>query len=597
MKRWHMLRMITSFWFLSVGLFLFGAPVPVSVEEVGGTWKLMREGKPYLIKGAGGHTNLELLKQCGANSIRTWGVDAKTKEILDAAHEQDLTVTVGIWLAHLNHGANYEDRGLIERQTAEVRRAVEAYKDHPAVLAWGLGNEMEVGDGGDTNVALWRHINDLAKMVKELDPHHPTMTVIAEMGGQKVPSIEAHCPDLDILGVNAYGGAPSLMKRYRELGGTKPVVLTEFGPLGFWEVGRNAIGAADEMKSGDKAKFYASGYQGIAADAMGLGSYAFLWGNKQEATATWFGMLLPNGERTAAVDTMAQLWGAPVPNRVPVIESLEWKGEAILKPGQIVRPTLKAKDPEGDPLRVKWVLMNDALDYGFGGYAQARPAEYPDSFLKGDLSGAEFRMPDNGGYYRLYAYVFDDAGGAAVANLSLKIDAPQRPVAAPRAKLPLVVYGDSAASPAYYPSGYMGEAGAIQMREDCVDSPQEGAHCLEVNYSKGDGWGGVVWQDPANDWGDAPGGFDLSGAKQMTFWARGANGGEVVKFHFGLIGEDKPFHDTAKLEMEVKLQSDWTKYGFNLSGQDLSRIKTPFAWVIVAKGEPITFYLDGIEIR
>ncbi|MEM1296577.1 MAG: glycoside hydrolase family 2 TIM barrel-domain containing protein, partial [Verrucomicrobiota bacterium] len=168
-----MVRLILCSWFLTFASTLSAAPVPVSLEEVAGTWKLMREGKPYLIKGAGGSVKLDLLKQCGGNSIRTWGVDAKTKELLDTAHSHGLTVTVGIWLAHLNRGANYEDAELIERQTDEVRRAVEKYKDHPAVLAWGLGNEMEVGENGDTNVALWRHINDLAKLVKQIDPHHP----------------------------------------------------------------------------------------------------------------------------------------------------------------------------------------------------------------------------------------------------------------------------------------------------------------------------------------------------------------------------------------------------------------------------------------
>ncbi len=573
------------------------APVPVKLEEGEGTWRLVRAGKPYEIKGGGGSSALELLKTCGANSIRTWGVDAKTGDLLDAAHEQGLTVAVGIWLDHLNHGANYEDAALLERQRTQVREAVEKFKDHPAVLVWGLGNEMEVGEGGDTNVALWRQINSLAKLVKELDPNHPTMTVIAEVGGKKVPSIEAHCPDLDLLGINAYGGASSLMKRYRELGGTKPVVLTEFGPLGFWEVGRNGIGAADEMKSGEKAKFYGSAYQGIASDPMGLGSYAFLWGNKQEATATWFGMLLESGERTAAVDTMAELWGAPVKNRVPQIEALKWAGDASLKPGAIVKPTLSASDPEGDPLRMKWVLMDDALDYGFGGYAQQRPREYPEALIRGDLSGAEFQMPSNGGFYRLYAYVYDNAGGAAVANLSLKVDAPRRPPVAATAKLPLTVFDEPTASPIYYPSGYMGDGGSIQMREDCTDSPKVGDHCLEVRFTKGDGWGGVVWQDPPNDWGDAPGGLNLAGAKEMTFWARGAKGGEKVKFCFGLIGEDKPFHDSAKLEMELKLKTEWTRYGFLLSGQDLSRIKTPFAWSLAANGEPMTFYLDEMVIR
>jgi hypothetical protein len=56
------------------------------------------------------------------------------------------------------------------------------------------------------------------------------------------------------------------------------------------------------------------------------------------------------------------------------------------------------------------------------------------------------------------------------------------------------------------------------------------------NINAADQWGGVVWQHPANDWGDANGGFNLTGAKKLTFWARGEKGGEKVSFEFGLLG-------------------------------------------------------------
>ena len=41
--------------------------------------------------------------------------------------------------------------------------------------------------------------------------------------------------------------------RYKELGGTKPYVLTGLGPPGIWEVGKDAIGAYPELTSTVKA--------------------------------------------------------------------------------------------------------------------------------------------------------------------------------------------------------------------------------------------------------------------------------------------------------------------------------------------------------
>ena len=80
-------------------------------------------------------------------------------------------------------------------------------------------------------------------MVHEIDPKHPAMTVIAEIGDKKVQKIHQYCPDIDAIGINSYGGGPSLAARYRAAGGKKPFVVTEFGPPGTWESGRNAFGA------------------------------------------------------------------------------------------------------------------------------------------------------------------------------------------------------------------------------------------------------------------------------------------------------------------------------------------------------------------
>lgn len=167
---------------------------------------------------------------------------------------------------------------------------------------------------------------------------------------------------------------------------------------------------------------------------------------------------------------------------------------------------------------------------------------------------------------------------------------------APKAALPCAVYADGSA-PVWIPSGYMGDTGAIAMDDKSSDKPHSGATCLKVSFNKGDGWGGVVWQDPANDWGDAPGGKNLTGATKLSFWARGAAGGEKVKFGFGLIGADKAHHDTGKKETEVVLTADWKEYTIDLAGVDLSRIKTGFMWVLGGQGAAVNFFLDDVVYR
>ena len=235
----------------------------VQVEGKAGAYQLVKDGKPYFVMGAGGDGPKDLLKALGGNSFRTWGSDDAAKQ-LDEAQKQGLTVTIGHWLGHQAHGFNYGDPAALARQKEDVRKTVLKHKDHPALLMWALGNEMEMNCSNEE--AMWNHINDLALMVKSLDPQHPVMTVIAEIPDAKVQSLLRLCPAIDIVGINTYGGAASIPERWRKAGGTKPYIITEFGPPGQWEVKKNAFGCPPELTSTEKGKFYADVYRKVTTE-------------------------------------------------------------------------------------------------------------------------------------------------------------------------------------------------------------------------------------------------------------------------------------------------------------------------------------------
>jgi len=572
-------------------------PVPVKVVEQEGQFRLLRDAKPYWINGAGGDGSLRALAEAGANSVRTWGAE-NADRILDEAESLGLTVALGIWLGHERHGFDYNAPHQVATQYEKVRETILRCKDHPALLMWGIGNEME-GEG--KNAAIWSAVNNLACMAKNLDPHHPTMTVIADVGGDKVKNVHRLCPDIDIVGINSYGGIVTVPQRYKEAGGSKPYVVTEFGPPGQWEIAKTNWGAAPELTSGEKAEVYRRAYNSAIASQEGfcLGSYAFLWGHKQEATATWFGLLLPDGSRTAAVDVLTELWSGRRPaNLSPTVTHPKIQGSEVVKPGAAVVAAIKASDPDGDPIAISWVLQREAAAYGSGGDAEPVPPAYPDAISQNGAERVEVRMPEQPGGYRLFAYVRDDHGGAAVANIPLLVEGPLSSAKAKPAKLPLVVYDEAGEKPPYVASGYMGHIQAIKLEPNCTENPHSGKTCLRVEYRANDGWGGVAWQDPPNCWGDTPGGYDLTGATRLTFWARGAQGGEKVSFEFGLIRRDKKYFDTASGKQgDVTLASDWREISLDLRGKDLSRIKTGFVWVVAGQGQPLTFYLDGIRFE
>jgi hypothetical protein len=570
-------------------------PVRVQVVRQDGGWRLLRDGRLYVIKGAGGDGSLALLAASGGNSTRTWGADS-IGPLLDEARRLGLTVTVGFWLGHERQGFDYTESRQVAAQYERVRAGILRYKDHPAVLAWALGNEMEgFADGG--NAAIWTAVESLAVLAHRLDPEHPTMTVMADIGGRRVDCVHRLCPDIDIVGINSYGGAASLPVRYREAGGRKPYVVTEYGPPGTWEIGRNGWGAVDEWTSTRKAGFYRETYASLAADSAGcLGSYAFVWGAKREATPTWYGILLPDGARLAAADALGQVWSGRAPARpCPVIESLALVGAGDVEPGATVRAELAMGDRGGDSLKVDWALTCDALAHETGGEDRPAPRVYPAAIVRADARGAQLRMPRRCGAYRLAVVVRDLTGGAAVASVPLHVKGgPASEPLAEAVELPFVVVGDDA-SPGYAPSGWMGDYTSLTMDPRSTDQPRSGATCTRFTYSRLEGWTGVVWQDPPNDWGDLPGGFELSGATRLTFWARGAVGGERVKFGFGIIPNEKKFSDSAQAEREVVLTPVWKRYEIALGGKSLRRIKSGFRWTLAGQGAPVTFYLDDVR--
>lgn len=570
-------------------------PSTVKLQQTGGKWQLLVDQKPFFVRGAGGGGSKAELAKIGGNSFRTWGIGDDTAKELDEAQRLGLKVALGHWLGHTEHGFNYDDQKAVSQQFDDVKKGIEQYKNHPALLVWSLGNEMEVNNPSPNT---WKAIQALAKLAHELDPHHPTMTVVAELGSdnQNVRLIHEQCPDIDIIGINSYGGGPSLAERYRKAGGKKPFLITEYGPPGTWEIPRTEFGAAPELTSTQKADKYRETYEKsvLGAPDLCLGSYAFTWGTKIEATSTWFGMHLPDGRKLAAVDVMQQLWtGKPSDSPCPRIEKLALDGKNQVNPGDTVTATVATVANKGK-LSIEWALYREQANYDVQGPGAAPPAAFPKAIRENGQPKVTLQMPSDSGIYRLYCFVRDQQQGAATGSVPIRVLGNTTGTAVPAATLPLVIVGDQARSP-YAPSGWMGDTGAIALDPECKDQPRQGKTCLRVDYKKADGWGGVVWQHPANDWGDKAGGFDLSQAQKLTFWARGQAGGEKVKFSFGLIGSDKKYADSAKAEVEVTLTKEWKQHTIDVKHLDLSCIKTGFCWVVAGQGKSLTFYLSDVR--
>ncbi|MFN0118559.1 MAG: OmpA family protein [Elusimicrobiota bacterium] len=178
------------------------------------------------------------------------------------------------------------------------------------------------------------------------------------------------------------------------------------------------------------------------------------------------------------------------------------------------------------------------------------------------------------------------------------------PIAAKETKLPLVVYGESGSQqPQFIASGYMGDGTALKITSFDESAPlrlnQKGRSCIRVSYSaKGRlGWAGMYWLTPANNWAKIKGaGFNLSHANKLTFWMRGARGGEEISQIKigGLVG---PYPDTDGITYgPIKLTREWKEYEIDLMGKDLRHIAGGFSFSVRKLDNPYgaTFFVDEI---
>lgn len=138
--------------------------IPVSLLQIDERWRLLRGNEPYFIRGIGGSASLEHLAAAGGNSVRTWDV-VDIGPLLGKAPSRGISVTVGIWLGHERHGFDYGNETQVSEQFERAREIVLRYKDHPAALRWGVGNETEGFEAGD-NPAVWAAVNDIAAMIE-----------------------------------------------------------------------------------------------------------------------------------------------------------------------------------------------------------------------------------------------------------------------------------------------------------------------------------------------------------------------------------------------------------------------------------------------
>lgn len=422
----------------------------VEIREHDGRFQLYRNGTPYFIKGAGGYEHFEEIRDMGGNSIRIWSTE-NAKDILDRAHELGLTVTVGLKVAYAKSELNYSDKRSVSAQQEKLKEEVLKYKDHPALLMWGIGNEptlnlhpLSILEHNRT----WNAINNVAKMVHEVDPNHPTTTMLQDIPGKTVFYISKFCKEIDIISVNIFRntGDTRVADLLESYGWKGPFLISEYGTLGYWaEEKHTGWYAFNEKTSTQKSRFIEEFYQEqvVNDDGRCIGSYVFYWGQKHEYTSTWLSLFTESGQKTEMTDRIQYLWTNKWPsNRAPSIHSLEINQppvteEAYLSAGKNFTAVASAYDYEEGNLTLEWEVVKDETERHFNAtYNQEKPEVVANGILVSNEMEDESRIrsccqkcifkinlqtPESEGPYRLFVYVRDEFGKVATANTAFYV--------------------------------------------------------------------------------------------------------------------------------------------------------------------------------
>lgn len=415
--------------FSSCGKSLPKSNIEIVKKENG--FDLYIDGDLTYINGVGGTNRLDIASESGANAFRTWGGDvASIQSDLNLARKNKMYIMQGIDLT--KDSTKYHDEDYKNLKRAEVRTLAETFKDEPNILSWGLGNEIDHEEKANTRTA-WEFVEELAQLIKSIDKKHLVSTVITH-NPKALDNIAKYAPSVDYVGVNSYGAINTLKEMFDNSTYQGPFMVTEWGPTGFWEMPKTEWKADIEQTSEEKRIVYEERYNKyIRSNPRCLGSFVFLWAQKEERTPTWFSMFVENdveglplkGEKTPMVEAMQRVWtGAELKQTAPVLDSFMINGKkslenAYIKPGTIFNAEVKVADKENDTLRYVWEILHEATVLGSGGSYEPRPDRVGDVSTTSDPTySSVIKTP---GAYRLYVYVLDNTGFVATANIPFKV--------------------------------------------------------------------------------------------------------------------------------------------------------------------------------
>lgn len=400
----------------------------VFIEKTEKGFQLMRNGAPFYIRGASGDSHFKELADIGGNTIRLFDTISLGNN-LDEAYKNNLAVIVDIPLAKYDEKNNYyrnEKNNGVVKQKVEV--LIRKFKNHPALLMWNLGNEVNYPFALIKNSFI-KTFNELIEIIHKEDPNHPVCTTLIAVDNRKVlASIFMNSPGLDLISYNVFGGIDHYsyyISMINLIFGRRPYYISEWGSDGHWECENTAWKAPIEPTSSKKAEQVRSRNQIIneRIDGSCLGNLIFYWGQKQEITHTWFSIFDELGRKSQTYYELQNIMGGGNPQMysVPQIKYMligkkGARDNIVFKPNEIRRAYILLDGKPDSTLQFNWEIYEEGWNYYGANKKQKKPKQISGCFENTNDSIVTFRIPSIEGPYRIFAYVYDKKGNFATTN-------------------------------------------------------------------------------------------------------------------------------------------------------------------------------------
>ena len=426
-----LLLLLTAFFYLRKGpanTNVFNASSLVRIQQDNGHYSLYKNGQPFIIKGGAGYTFLNELQANGGNTIICWDTTV-LGDVLNQATQHHLMVIAGIDIPGVQYFDAYKNKGKVDSLFAASTNLVRKYRDHPALLAWCLGNELKFPNSIEYD-QFYYHYNRLLGMVHSNDPNHPVCTTVINVAKNNIFNIQWRIPALDFIGLNIYNSIRTIEEdlNYIKLFWNGPYFVSEWAPRGGWEVPVTSWMAPIENNSTDNAQEYYDFFVKYmpVRDGRFLGSMVFYWGTRQEYTHTFYSIFNEEGKPTEIKEALFDCWNdtltkhqSPRVADMRIDNNLAPKDNIILNAGSLHSATIAVKYSHPvDSLQYHWeIVKEDWSSWGKIWIHFKKPAAEKALLADSSRQQVNFEAPRREGPYRIFVTVTNEYGYCANANI------------------------------------------------------------------------------------------------------------------------------------------------------------------------------------